>query len=653
MRLRHLRYFAAVAEARHLSRAATALHVAQPALSRQIHDLERELGVPLLDRHSRGVAPTAAGEVLARGSVQLLVDIALAFDRAESAAAGRSGKVVIGLPRVALVRGIAAALDRALRERHPDITLVVREIDGVQAWDLVASGELDLGVGTTPPTESPLSVEPVWEDVVNRALIPATHELAGRKRVRAAELSGLPLFVPPRGLPAHLLQSLIAQLTAAGLRSPLLTLDTGLAGAQLMVAAGRGWILMSEAMSKGRPSGTATPLLEGFHLPIPVVVGWRRNERRQVARVVIELTLEFARGTEGSRVREAPELPPASPMRTTRRRKPGSMPVEVEFRHLRALLEVAAVQSIGRAAERLGVTQPALSRQLQELERSLGFALLHRGARGVSLTAGGTALASECPGLLGSLERLTRETTRARRGMEGHCRVGAVTTVAASDLLGTVLTHCAVRHPQLNIVIDEIPTPKQPAALRQGKIDLGLLHASPASDASDHFLREQVYSDHIDVALLSPAHPLADRAEVTGADLATVPFLFMARAFQPPLYDLVMASLGEIGLVPLVKATYDGLPTVWTIAAQGWGWCLGFRSHVARPPAGTVAVRIRDLDIPWGLDIIWRKDERSAAVRAVIEAFRSARVSEAARDRAGRTHRRRSGQMDAVRGIAT
>jgi DNA-binding transcriptional LysR family regulator len=398
---------------------------------------------------------------------------------------------------------------------------------------------------------------------------------------------------------------------------------------------------MSEAMSQARPSGTAVPVLEGFRLPIPLYVGWRRNERRQVARVVIELTLEFARDTQGSLVRSAPELLPTSSVRAVRRRKAGSTPVELEFRHLRALLEVAATQSIGRAAEQLGITQPALSRQLQELERSLGFALLHRASRGVSLTAGGTALASECPALLGSLERLTRETTRARRGMEGHCVIGAVTTVAASDLLGAVLSHCAVRHPQLSILIDEIPTPKQPAALRQGKIDMGLLHSSPAPDSGDHFQREQVYSDHIDVALLSPAHTLAERIEVTAADLAEVPFLFMARAFQPPLYDLVMSSLAAIGLVPLVNATYDGLPTVWTIAAQGWGWCLGFRSHIARPPAGTVAVRIKGLDIPWGLDIMWRKDERSAAVRAVVEAFRAARASEQAAERTGRPRRSR------------
>ena len=71
MHLRYLRYFVAVGETRNLSRAAAELHVAQPALSRQIRDLERELGVELLERHPKGVTPTPAGEVLIHGAPRI------------------------------------------------------------------------------------------------------------------------------------------------------------------------------------------------------------------------------------------------------------------------------------------------------------------------------------------------------------------------------------------------------------------------------------------------------------------------------------------------------------------------------------------------------------------------------------------------------
>ena len=622
--------------------------MAQPALSRQIHELERELGVQLLDRHPRGVTPTVAGDVFARGSDQLLRDIAGAIDRAESAAAGRSGRVVVGAPRVALVGGIAAALDRALREHHPDISLVIRETEGVDAWDLVAGGELDVCIGTYPSPNPMILMESLWEETMSCALIPASHPLASRERVKAAELSDLPFLIPPRGVPSALIQLGMSQLAAAGLRSPLLTLESGIAGAHLMVAAGRGWFVVTETMAAATPQGTAAPVLEGLRIPVPLGAAWKRNERRPAVRHVIELIVEFARKNSRSLVRDAPVLPVATPMRANRRRKSGTTPVELEIRHLVALLEVAAMQSIGRAADRLGVTQSALSRQLQELEHALGFALLHRGARGVSLTAGGTALASECPALLGAVERLTRETTRARRGMEGHCVIGANATASTREMLGRVLAHCAVHHPHLNIVIDEVSTPDQLGALRQGRIDLGLVH-SPALDDS-HLLRETLRTDRVDAALVSAAHPLANRAELTASDLAAVPFLWMSRAYQPQIHDLFMSSLAAIGLDPLVQATYENISMIWTSVAQGLGWCLASRATTSRPPAGTVALRIKGLDIPWGVDIAWRKDERGAAVHAVIEAFRAARDDAVAATPVPRRTRERARRAPRSRG---
>src|SRR6266545_1014965 len=115
MELRHLRYFLAVVESRNLSRAAGVARVAQPALSRQIRGLEQELGVTLLDRHPRGVAPTLAGEALARGSAGLLADMGAALDRATAVAAGGRGRVVLGAVRAAIARGFTAAVLDALR----------------------------------------------------------------------------------------------------------------------------------------------------------------------------------------------------------------------------------------------------------------------------------------------------------------------------------------------------------------------------------------------------------------------------------------------------------------------------------------------------------------------------------------------------------
>jgi hypothetical protein len=83
-----------------------------------------------------------------------------------------------------------------------------------------------------------------------------------------------------------------------------------------------------------------------------------------------------------------------------------------------------------------------------------------------------------------------------------------------------------------------------------------------------------------------------------------------------------MTGLAAIGLTPRVEATYDGLQVVWSLAAQGKGWAFGFRSHLARPPAGTVAIPIVGLDLPWGLDLLQRRNEPSQAVRSVVKVIR-------------------------------
>ena len=111
----------------------------------------------------------------------------------------------------------------------------------------------------------------------------------------------------------------------------------------------------------------------------------------------------------------------------------------------------------------------------------------------------------------------------------------------------------------------------------------------------------------------------------------------MKREFHPQFYDRAMAALHAIGLTPRVEGTHDGLQVVWSLAAQGRGWAFGFRSHLKRPPAGTVAVPIVGLDLPWGLDLLWRKVEPSPAVRSVVRVIR-----EAARQRSSRGGRARS-----------
>jgi DNA-binding transcriptional LysR family regulator len=631
--LRHLRYFTTVARTCNMSRAAAELRVAQPALSRQMRDLEHELGVTLLVRHAKGVTPTLAGDTFARGAAQTLADLDSALERAVATAAGRRGRVVLGAMRFAIAHGFLGQLEEMLRREHPEITIVLQALEYQEVLDGMASGDIDVAVTVLGETKATFRVEPLWVETVDHALLPSRHPVAARARLTVPDLGVLPLVLAHYGYPPAVLERGLTALRGSGLQSPILVLDTGIHSTHVAVAVGRGWTPLSRSFAATPPEGTTAVPLDGFELQERVVVVWRANERRPVIRTVLEAALDLARHDPACCVAtDPPALPPVR-KRVSRQRQPGAFPPSLEIRHLRALLGVAATQTIGRAAEQLGVTQPALSRQLKELEHATGLSLLDRSARGVMLTAAGCTLAGDCPALLLSIERLVQEARRSRRGMEGRCVIGAVATAVTSEVLTTALNDCAVRHPHVNVSIEEMASPLQLTALRRGEIDLGLAHAYIELEDHEGYRLQRIVEDRLQLALIGATHRLAQRRLLQPGDLADVPFLFMERAFHPLLYDRIMTALADIGLTPRIDGTHDGLHTVWSLAGQGKGWCLGFLSQRERPPLGTIGVPIAGLDLPWGIDILSREREAHPAVRVVVDSLKAAARHKTSADR--------------------
>jgi DNA-binding transcriptional LysR family regulator len=619
MELRHLRYFVAVAGIGNLSRAAAQLRVAQPALTRQVRDLERELGVALLERHSKGVTPTLAGEAFARGAMRVLADTAAALERAESTSEGVRGRVVVGAMRAVIMHGFAAQLVEALQGEHPEITVSLRELDFRDLLDALESGSADAIIGVEPEEHPVVVAAPLWEEVADHALLPAGHHLAARASVTPADLGELPLVIPRFGSPLAMRKRALDALHECGFKSPILILEAGLHAGHVAVSAGRGWTLVVRSLAAAAPEGTAAVPIEGFAFKVPVAALWRADERRPVVRTVLTTAFELARQIPGHIVPPKPRHLPPGRIVASRRREKQAIPAELAIRHLRALLGVAGTQSIGRAAEQLGISQPALSRQLQELEHATGLALLDRSARGVTLTAAGSTLAQDCPKLLLAIEELVKRVTRARRGMEGRCVIGAVATVVTSELLTSVMSDCLSRYSHIQVAIDDIPTPRQLPALARGEIDLALAHAYLAPAETDAFDRQRLVEDRVRTALIGASHPLANHTTIQPPELADVPFLFMERGFYPALYDDVMSALAALGLTPRIDGTQDSLHAVWSLAAQGKGWCLGFDSQRRRPPTGTVAVPIAGLDLRWGIDLLSRKGESNPAVTIVAK----------------------------------
>jgi DNA-binding transcriptional LysR family regulator len=185
--LRHLRYFRAVGEELHFGRAAERLHIAQPPLSQQIRQLERELGVPLLTRTTRSVELTAAGQAYLQRTVEILDAVDEAGNQARRIAAGAEGRVAIGCVGSATY-SLLPQLVRALGESLPGVEVSVRgEMLAPAQLEALRSGAIDLALLRPPVNQDGIVAETVRRDRLLVAL-PADHRLAGRTEVTVHEL---------------------------------------------------------------------------------------------------------------------------------------------------------------------------------------------------------------------------------------------------------------------------------------------------------------------------------------------------------------------------------------------------------------------------------------------------------------------------------
>ncbi|MFF9490103.1 LysR substrate-binding domain-containing protein [Streptomyces sp. NPDC014676] len=247
MEIRQLRYFLAVAEECHFGRAATRLHVAQPALSQQIKQLEGELGVLLFDRTTRHVALTEAGRQLADHARTLVGGEERARAHMHELAAGRAGRVSVGfigtatydlLPRVA--RTVRAQLPAVAMDLRGEV-LAPRLIEGLldHTYDLVvvrqaAPGE---GVHVTALRSEPLV-----------AVLPSPHPLASRRVVALEELAGEPFVIHPSQARSSMYDRVLAACRRAGFEPSPLVEVSETATLVVFVAAGHGVALVPQSV---------------------------------------------------------------------------------------------------------------------------------------------------------------------------------------------------------------------------------------------------------------------------------------------------------------------------------------------------------------------------------------------------------------------
>jgi DNA-binding transcriptional LysR family regulator len=294
----------------------------------------------------------------------------------------------------------------------------------------------------------------------------------------------------------------------------------------------------------------------------------------------------------------------------------------VELRHLRYFVAVAEELHVGRAAARLHIAQPPLSRQIRDLERELGTPLFERVPRGVTLTAAGRAFLPEARLTLAQAERAQRTAQRAARGEIGRLRVGFVEAATYASILPDVLGFFRMHLPDIGLSLFEMDSLQQAEAFHDGRIDLGILH-SPPPDAEQWLHVQHVYADPL-VAALPESHALAGgKRALALRDLAEESFVLFPRPTARVVFDALIASCRTAGFSPRVVQEAAGWHTLVGLVGAGVGVAFVPRSLSRYQRQGVVFRPVRDLAVELGMSAVWKLGDRSPVRERFVTALRA------------------------------
>ncbi|WP_073522461.1 LysR family transcriptional regulator [Pseudomonas fluorescens] len=218
------------------------------------------------------------------------------------------------------------------------------------------------------------------------------------------------------------------------------------------------------------------------------------------------------------------------------------------IRHLWLFLAVAEEQNFGRAAKRLGMSQPPLSEQIQVLEQALKVKLFDRSRRGAKLTPVGAAILPAVRKFADQLERLELAVEEAVAGQSGMLTIGAIST-AMFDVLPDLIEQLKSDYPHLTVSVREIDSVEAVPALEAGDIDLALARLD--GDLGGSIKSLPLTQDRLVVALPSD-HSLAARRRISLSSLATEPLVMFSRKVSPVYFDNLIATCRASGFSPRV-----------------------------------------------------------------------------------------------------
>ena len=290
----------------------------------------------------------------------------------------------------------------------------------------------------------------------------------------------------------------------------------------------------------------------------------------------------------------------------------------MELRQILYFVAIAEAEHFGRAAQRLRIAQPALSRQMKLLEQQLGVALFDRLPRGVRLTAAGRTFLQRTRGLERQLADAAEAARAAAQGRQGSLRLTFIEAVAWHGLIPDALRLFRDAHPGVDLGLVAMPTGDQLAALRRGDSDAALVYNATSSDD----LTALPLARHPIVLAVPADAPLARQGRATVADLQGQPLIGFQRRASPRFFDDVHARFRDLGFQPRYVAELMAETEMLALVSAGAGLALANSSQMHRPPTGVRFLPLQDLGVSLELCLVHRADAVSPVLARFIDILR-------------------------------
>jgi LysR family transcriptional regulator, benzoate and cis,cis-muconate-responsive activator of ben and cat genes len=243
----------------------------------------------------------------------------------------------------------------------------------------------------------------------------------------------------------------------------------------------------------------------------------------------------------------------------------------MELRHLRYFIAVAQEENVSRAALKLHVSQPALSRQVRDLEQELGFLLLERSAKSVRLTEAGRAFLVQARSVLQRVEEAVKIARAVATGQHGELHVGYAPSLTARILPPTLRAFQA-ELPNVSVKLHDLSTEEMLAGLRTGKLQIAFL-VRPTTAMVRGLRFEQLTRDPLRLAV-APKHPFARRRTVTLAAAVREPFIAYSRKEYPEYHEMMANVFAATKRTPRIAEEQDGVSSLIAAVEGGGGVAL-------------------------------------------------------------------------------